>query len=130
MQEYPYPDWRVFLHPKVLDQIILWKQREKNMQRTWKIEVQADFADEKRYEVISEAVMQAAALLDAKVSFGADQGVKPQVVAYSDDFFGNHETINLWAKKLGRGAANLLDQQDEVSDELRAAMREMQVEHK
>lgn len=112
----------------VLDKLIVWElfKKDMKMQRTWKIEVTADFADETKYESISREVKRAAVLLNATTALGMDQGVKPMVVCYSDDFFGNHEDIDMWAKDVdAENAPDALGKQDELSDELRQAMQDM-----
>lgn len=112
--------------PNVLDQLILWKlaSRSKDVQRKWHIEITADFADEGRYAAVTRAVQMASAVLSSKLGFGADQGVKPQIAAWSDDWFGNNEQINIWAAEL-EGTTGAFDNPDKVSDELLEAMQEM-----
>lgn len=99
----------------VLDKIIMWDlfKKDTKMQRTWKIEVTADFADESKYEAIKKAIIDAAADLKATVTFGMDQGVKPLVVCYSDDFFGNHEDIDLMAAALAPRAPKEYSENDQ-----------------
>ena len=92
------------------------------MQRQWTIEARADFADADKNEAISEAVKQAAIKVAATISLLQD-GVKAEVVAYSDDFFHGHEDIALFAQKVTKD--DLAAQEDDgVSDELLAAARE------
>ncbi len=112
----------------VLDKLITWElfKKDTKMQRTWKIEVTADFADETKYEAIKVAVQRAAVRLKATVAFGMDQGVKPLVVCYSDDFFGNHEDIDLWAKNLAATDDDALEQQEDINPALAAALADMQ----
>ena len=93
------------------------------MQRQWTIEARADFADADKNEAISEAVKQAAIKVAATISLLQD-GVKAEVVAYSDDFFHGHEDIALFASKVT--VDDLTAQEDEgVSDELLAAAQEL-----
>lgn len=97
------------------------------MQRQWAIEARADFADPEKNEAITEAVRRAAVHINATLALLSD-GQKPQVVAYSDDFFSGHEEIALLENKMG----NALKEHDdigteaEVSEEMLAAARDMQ----
>lgn len=95
--------------------------REITTQRQWTIEARADFAGADKNEAISEAIRQAAIRVAATISLLQD-GVKAQVVAYSDDFFHGHEDIALFAEKVK--IEDIKAGEDEgVSDELMAAAR-------
>jgi hypothetical protein len=87
--------------------------------------VLADFADNTKDEAITQIVRNSAAFIAANTGLLSD-GIKPKVVAYSDDFFGSHEDILLLAAQLGQAALTLLDEQDQPSDELVAAAVAMQ----
>jgi hypothetical protein len=67
-------------------------------QRQFFVEVKADFADEGKYRLINEAVIEMAELLWAKLDLiPIDNGPKPQVVAHSVDFFHGNKAIELRA---------------------------------
>ena len=125
--------------PDALDQMILWRINDprytdrknivkgKPMQRQWTIEARADFADVEKNAAITEAVRQHAVALNAILVLIKDNGISPQVVCYSDDFFTGHEDINLMENKLG---AAIMESGDlaapmPVSDEMMQAMRDM-----
>jgi hypothetical protein len=96
------------------------------MQKQWTIEARADFADQEKNEAITRTVQRAAALVSATISLLSD-GVKPQVVAFCDDWFGNHEDIDLLAKSLGEDTPTELGKQEDVSDDLLQAIKDMGV---
>lgn len=96
------------------------------MQRQWTIEARADFADADKNEAITEAVRRAAVHIHATLALLAD-GQKPQVVAFSDDFFAGHQDIALLEDTIGKGLKEFAGlQEGEVSDELMQAARDMQ----
>lgn len=113
--------------PNVLDKLIKWKLhvRSKEVQRTWKIEITASFADEARYAAITTAVQQAAVVINAKIAMGMDQGVKPQIAAWSDDFYGDHKNIEIWAAENPTVVEAGADAPDRPSDELLEAIRDL-----
>ena len=93
-----------------LDQLIEWRLSDprfrragvtteaKMTQRQFFVEVKADFADEGKYRLINEAVIEMAELLWAKLDLiPIDNGPKPQVVAHSVDFFHGNKVIELRA---------------------------------
>jgi hypothetical protein len=97
------------------------------MQMMWTIEAKADFADPEKNAAIAEAIRQHAVALHATLSLIKDNGVSPQVVCFSDDWFHGHSDISLMKNTLGgvtEGQPGLAEQ-DEVSDELAAAAREL-----
>lgn len=120
-------------NPDVLDQVIAWHIDQprvngaKTMQRQWTIEARADFADQEKNDAITEAIRRAAVHVHATMALLAD-GVKPQVVAFSDDFFSGHEEIALMKDHLGDALEQHGDQIEEasVSDELMQAARDLQ----
>lgn len=128
----------VLADPDTLDRLILWRMddprfidratRRKgiHMQRQWTIEARADFADAEKNEAITEAVRKAAAHINATLVLLSD-GQKPQVVAYSDDFFAGHEDINVLGDPLGRALEAHGDQIEDgvVSDELLHAAQDI-----
>lgn len=130
----------VLAHPEVLDRLIVWRMtspvhatRETRMkglimQRQWTIEARADFADPLKNEAITEAVRQAAVHINATIALISD-GVKPQVVAFSDDFFVGHDEISLLEDNLGKALEDHADKsgaEAAVSDEMKQAMLDMQ----
>ena len=122
----------------VLDQLILWRMRDPRyvdmntrlkgvaMQRQWTIEARADFADKDKNEAITTAVQQAAVHIHAVMALLSD-GQKPQVVAFSDDFFSGHAEIALHEDVIGNAIAahGGTVEAAEVSDEMLAAVREL-----
>lgn len=103
------------------------------MQRQWTIEVRADFADPDKNDAITEAVRQHAVALNATMVMIKDNGISPQTVCYSDDFFTGHEDITLMEDKLGKAKALAASAGEDtpsetmaVSDEMMQAMRDMQ----
>jgi len=135
----------ILAHPDVLDKFMIWymdgpryrrqhlgaakcetMRRKGIMQKQWTIEARADFADQEKNEAITRTVQRAAALVSATISLLSD-GVKPQVVAFCDDWFGNHEDIDLLAKSLGEDTPTELGKQEDVSDDLLQAIKDMGV---
>jgi len=129
----------ILAHPEVLDKVIIWRMNDPryedretrvkglSMQRQWTIEARADFADQEKNDAITEAVRRAAVHINATIALLAD-GIKPQVVAFSDDFFAGHEDIALLEDKLGKALADHSEAAGEeapVSDEIMQAMRDL-----
>ena len=125
------------VRPDVIDDLVTWRLgdprffdhdgiKESVMQRQWTIEARADFADPEKNEAITEAIKRAAVHVHATMALISD-GVKPQVVAFSDDFFTGHEEIALYEDKLGAAiAAHGADMGEaQVSDEMMQAVRDM-----
>ena len=102
--------------------------KEGNIQRQWTIEARADFADQEKNDAISEAVRRAAVRINATIALLAD-GIKPQVVAFSDDFFAGHEDIALMPDSIGAAIAEHAEDvggEAPVSEEMLQAMRDLQ----
>ena len=127
-------------NPDVLDQVILWRMNDPryedratrvkglSMQKQWTIEARADFADKGKNDMIDEAVRRAAVHINATIALISD-GIKPQVVAFSDDFFAGHNDIALLKDTLGEAIIEHGDQAGDeapVSSEMMRAMSEMQ----
>lgn len=128
----------ILAHPDILDQVIIWRMNDPRytdrethmkglaMQRQWTIEARADFADPEKNEAITEAVRRAAVHINATLMLLSD-GQKPQVVAFSDDFFAGHAEIALLEDTISKGlelhGADTTD--GEVSDEMLSAVRDM-----
>lgn len=120
-------------YDSVLNALIVWRMndprlgnaplKECKMQRQFTIEVRVDYADEGKNEAMRETVTYAARRVLATAALLAD-GVKPQAVVFSDDFFSGHTDIAIledkFAPKEGESQSS-----DSVSDEMAAAMREM-----
>lgn len=130
----------IIAHPDMLDAMILWRmddpryatfdainRKGTQMQRQWTIEARADFADAEKNEVITAAVRRAAVHINATLLLLSD-GQKPQVVAFSDDYFSGHEDIGLIHDELGaaKAAHDATIPEGEVSDEMKQAFRDMQ----
>ena len=114
----------------VFDELIRWrlsdakKGKDGMAQRTWKIEARMDFKDQEKNDEIDQVVKRLAVVLEANLSLLAD-GQKPEVICHSDDFFGRQVDIELWSKEIPKDTLVGLDQQDQVSDEMLEAMRDM-----
>lgn len=129
----------ILANPDVLDRLIIWrmddpryttrdKEHNHNVQRQWSIEARADFADQEKNDAISEAVRRAAVHINATIALLAD-GIKPQVVAFSDDFFAGHEDIALMPDSIGAAIAEHAEDvggEAPVSEEMLQAMRDLQ----
>lgn len=96
------------------------------MQRQWTIEARADFKDQEKNDMITKAIKEAAVHVHAVMALLSD-GQKPQVVAFSDDFFQGHEDLDLYEDTLGKAIEEHGDSvvPGEVSDELIQAARDM-----
>ena len=94
------------------------------MQRQWTIEARADFADPEKNELITEAVCRAAVHIHAQIALLQDT-VKPQVVAFSDDYFTGHNEIALLEDTLGKAIKEHGGDQDSVSAEMLQAVKDM-----
>lgn len=99
------------------------------MQRQFTIELRVDYTDNDKNAVMQEAVQRAARHVLATAALIAD-GVKPQIAAFSDDFFTGHkeisvleDTIALGKKQIGAG-----DSEEHVSSELTDALGAMRRE--
>lgn len=127
----------------VLDYVLAWRNDDPryidptkgriHMQRQWTIEARADYADPGKNEVLSEAIRVAAVHIHATMELLND-GVKPQVVAFSDDFFTGHQEISLIKNTKGDVLGDAIkthngdgtpDDDESVSLEMLQAVREM-----
>lgn len=128
----------VLAHPDVLDKLILWRMTDPRyadratrlkgvpMQRQWTIEARADFADQDKNDAITKAVRTAAVHINATIALLIDSGIKPQVSAFSDDFFAGHEEIGLIEDTLGKAKAEEdVGDEQAVSEEMLAALRDL-----
>lgn len=66
-----------------------------------------------------------AVALQATLVMIKDNGISPQTVCYSDDFFTGHEEISLMKNTLGEALEEGNSQSLVVSDEMMEALRDM-----
>jgi hypothetical protein len=129
----------VLANPDVLDQLIIWRMNDPryedrktrvkglSMQKQWTIEARADFSDKGKNDMIDQAVKEAAVHINAVIALLSD-GIKPQVVAFSDDFFCGHQDLALLEDRLGNAITDHADKVGDapaVSDEMLQAIRDM-----
>ncbi len=126
----------ILASPDALDKLIIWPEGDPRfnslltkgvcaMQRQFTIELRVDYADQDKNEAMRKALSAAARHVLATAHLLAD-GVKPQIVVFSDDFFTGHEEIAILDNTL-RSAIEESNAPDEVvSDELLQAARDMQ----
>ena len=130
----------VLARPDVLDKLILWREgdpryrldsrkRINKMQRQFTIELRVDYADQDKNEAMRKALSAAARHVLATAHLLAD-GVKPQIVVFSDDFFTGHEEIAILDNTLGSAIEESNAPDEVVSDELLQAARDMQHDKK
>lgn len=97
----------------VVQQVMMWKQEEprfatqsrrksRPMQRQFTIELRVDYADNDKNAAMQEAVQRAARHVLATAALLAD-GVKPQIAAFSDDFFTGHKEIAVLEDTIAKG---------------------------
>lgn len=105
------------------------------MQIQWTIEARADMQDEGKKLAMQRVVKEAAAHISAMLIMLQD-GQKPQVVCFSDDFFAGHEEISLLPDTIGQALAEheqtASDDKPEdtgLSQEMIDAARQMQVDN-
>lgn len=132
----------VLAQPDDIDQLILWrmgdpryrtvnqynlgKKGSRNMaQRQWTIEARADFADAEKNAVIDEAVRVAAVHIHAQLALLMDNGVSPQVICRSDDWFTGEKQIALHPDTLGQAIASQdVGATAPVSEDMLSALRD------
>lgn len=103
---------------------------ESAIHKKWTIEIIADFSDKGKNDAIDAIVKQKAAELLATVLLLGDI-IKPQVAAFSDDFFVGRTDLDMLAHNTSAniplpGDTTDIDTSEEISDELLQAMRDMQ----
>ena len=92
------------------------------MQRQFTIELRVDYADNEKNGSMQEAVQRAARHVLATAALLAD-GVKPQIAAFSDDFFTGHQEISVLEDTIAKGQKQIGGElEDAVSSELTAAL--------
>ena len=97
-------------------------------QRSWTIEVRADFTDPGKNSSIDHAVKQKAVELFSMLQLLSD-GQAPNIACWSEDFFHGKTDLNIFAKEhvdteAIKATAETLDDVP-VSDELMAAAAEI-----
>ena len=111
-------------------------RRSTDMKRQWNIEARADFADKEKNDLITAAVRRAAVHINAEIALllmADGAGQKPQVMAYSDDYFTGHAEIALLQDTLGDALAKHGSGETDatpVSDELIRAFAQAEQERK
>lgn len=120
----------------VLDQLIDWREGDlryfantpegtKCMQRQWTIEARADFADQEKNDAVTQAIREAASHINAVVKLLQD-GVKAQVVCFSDDFFAGHQEIDIMPDTIGKAIADCdVGEESPISQEMLDAFRDL-----
>lgn len=91
------------------------------MQRQFTIELRVDYADNEKNVSMQESVQRAARHMLATAALLAD-GVKPQIAAFSDDFFTGHKEISILEDTIAKGLTQIGGGEDSVSSELTAAL--------
>lgn len=126
-------DELAFVNGGVLDQLIVWRMEDhrynpegtKCMQRQWTIEARADFADQEKNDAVTQAMREAASHINAVVKLLQD-GVKAQVVCFSDDFFAGHQEIDIMPDTIGKAIADCdVGEESPISQEMLDAFRDL-----
>ena len=73
-------------------------------QRQFTLELRVDYADNGKNAEMKQAVLRAGRHLLATAALLAD-GIKPEIVAYADDFFEGHTEISVLEDTIGRELA-------------------------
>ena len=130
--KHPYPGL-VTLTDDVLDQIIVWRLNDPTInqpeegqmaQRQWHIELRMDFADEGRNVEIDKAVVETKEHLAAMLELLCD-GQKPNIIAYSDDWFHGKREIEDVLGQAKEAYAGKVGETMEVSDEMKEALNQL-----
>lgn len=120
-------------HREVIDQLIEWHMqspfvlrarqhsgevltKEQMMQRMYRMELRTDFADPEKHEAIVQSFRQAAQQVFANVLLIGD-GVKPDIMIESDDFYEGIEKIALVEDTIEMGLKQI-SSDGKISDEL------------
>lgn len=132
----------VIAHPSIVEKILDWKMGDPryaqksrrlsaieggaHMQRQITIELRVDYADSGKNDTMQHAVMIASRHILATARLLADNGVKPQIVAYSDDFYGGHEEIAVMDDIIAQGLSEDGGEggEESISSELMSAARD------
>lgn len=112
---------------KLVDWDMMWHQRKESdtMQRQFTIELRVDYDDTGKNEAMRIAVRQAAQHVYAKANMLKD-GQKPQIAAFSDDWYSGREEIEVIPDTIQSGLDSIAvdgDNEPEVSSELLAAFK-------
>lgn len=99
----------------------------KRAQCQWTIELRAHVSEEER-DALNKTVSRLARHADATVKLLPNANImKPETVCYSDDFFIGHFDVSMLPDEIGDAIAETaLGTEDQVSDELLQAARDMQ----
>jgi hypothetical protein len=118
------------LRPDILVKLLLWRMTGTLTMKTWTIEVRADFADQGKYPLIDEQVVQQATHLLALTSLIKDRQ-PPQVICYSDDTYKGHQDLLLNEDTLGKAiemqskVASAMAAPDPETEELLSALKDL-----
>jgi hypothetical protein len=88
------------------------------------MELRVDYADNEKNETMRNA-LQAAARHVYATAVLLNDGVKPQIAIFSDDFFSGHEEIQLLEDTIAKGLGEVgqAEAQDKPSQELLDALK-------
>lgn len=91
------------------------------MQRQFTIEIRVDYADSEKNAAMKQTLQQCARHAYATAQLLSD-GVKAQVVIYSDDYFSGHEDIMLLEDTIQQGLDAVGNTKEIISSELMGAV--------
>ena len=99
----------------------------KRNQCQWTIEIRAHVSEEER-DALNKTMSRLARHADATVKLLPNSNtMKPETVCYGDDFFVGHFDVAMLQDEIGDAIAQTgLGEEEQVSDELLQAAREMQ----
>lgn len=116
----------------VLSSLIDWKSNapkfggqitgEVPMQRQFTIEVRVDYADNGKNDAMRVAIKHAARHIYGTALLLSD-GVKPDIAAFSDDFFSGHQEIDHMEDIIGKGLTEISEQSEAISSDLADAFK-------
>lgn len=93
------------------------------MQRQFTIELRIDYADNDKNEVMTKALKQAGRHILTTALLLRDEGMEPQIVVYSDDFFAGHSELKILDDIIAEGIeATGGEEPTGVSEDLMRAM--------
>jgi len=99
------------------------------MQRTFHIELRVTYQDKGKDKPMEKAIVQGARHMLGAAKLLAD-GIAPQIVVYSDDFYGGHEEISLLDAVVSDEVALGIADESQVSDELLELARQRRGEQR
>lgn len=126
-------------NPDVFDKVLDWRlnspshRKRKHranaiaegahMQRQFTIELRIDYADNDKNEVMTKALKQAGRHILTTALLLRDEGMEPQIVVYSDDFFAGHSELKILDDIIAEGIeATGGEEPTGVSEDLMRAM--------